>query len=72
MNPDPHAEDQPMSIASKPATILIKRYGRSRFYDTARACYVSTDQLREWSSKGIRFAVIDTETGSDVTHVLLA
>jgi len=61
-----------MSTTAKSAPILVKRYARSRLYDTERGCYVSPDQLREWTSQGIIFAVIDTETGSDITRAFLA
>ena len=61
-----------MSAARKVSSILVKRYARSRLYDTARRCYVSTEQLRQWAAEGVAFAVIDAETGSDVTRVLLA
>ncbi len=52
--------------------ILIRRYGRSRLYDTHHARYVSVEQLRQWVVSGVAFCVIDTETGEDVTRVLLA
>ena len=53
-------------------SILVKRYARSRLYDTANGCYMSVEQLRRWAVDGIVFSVIDAETGSDVTRVLLA
>lgn len=52
--------------------ILVKRYGRSRLYDTRRARYVSLSDLRSWQRRGIAFLVLDAETGEDVTRVLLA
>ena len=52
--------------------ILIKRYARSRLYDPANQRYVTVKQLRDWMTRGIPFVVRDTETGSDVTQVLLA
>jgi polyhydroxyalkanoate synthesis regulator protein len=52
--------------------IVVKRYGRSRLFDTSRLCYVSLDQLRDWADRGVSFAVIDTETGADITRVILA
>lgn len=61
-----------MSAAVKEQFILVKRYARSRFYDTQSHGYVSVDQLREWAAKGVAFSVLDTETGKDVTAVLLA
>lgn len=52
--------------------ILIKRYARSRLYDTSRPRYVTVDELRDWERKGIIFTVVDAETGEDITRVLLA
>jgi len=56
----------------KPEPILVKRYARSRLYDAANRRYVSLEQLRAWAAKRIAFVVMDTETGTDVTRVLLA
>jgi polyhydroxyalkanoate synthesis regulator protein len=54
------------------APVLVKRYARSRLYDTAEGRYVSVDELRQLLSEGIVFRVEDDATGEDVTHVLLA
>ena len=58
---------------------FITRYGRSRVYHPTNGCYVSSDgltgdidDLREWQRKGVAFMVLDTETGADVTRILLA
>jgi polyhydroxyalkanoate synthesis regulator protein len=58
---------------------LITRYGRPRVYHPASGGYVSSeglagdiDDLRQWQREGVAFVVIDTETGADVTRVLLA
>ena len=61
-----------MPAAGNVPSILVKQYARSRLYDTARRCYVSVGQLRQWAADGVAFAVVDAETGSDVTRVLLA
>jgi polyhydroxyalkanoate synthesis regulator protein len=61
-----------MTLDHRTVPILIKRYARSRLYDTARQRYVSIEQLRGWAESGTAFVVIDTETQADVTHVLLA
>ena len=52
--------------------IVVKRYARSRLYDPAGQRYVSLEQLRDWAAEGVAFSVVDTETGEDVTRVLLA
>jgi len=54
------------------APILVKRYSRSRLYDTAECRYVTVDELRQWQCEGIPFYVQDVETGEDVTLVVLA
>jgi polyhydroxyalkanoate synthesis regulator protein len=58
---------------------LITRYGRSRVYHPANGCYVSSDglagdidDLRQWRREGMAFVILDTETGADVTRILLA
>jgi polyhydroxyalkanoate synthesis regulator protein len=51
---------------------LIKRYARTRLYDTQAARYVTISELREWEAKDLGFVVIDAETGDDITQVLLA
>ena len=59
-------------VAARVRSILVRRYARSRLYDTANGCYVSVEQLRRWAVDGVTFSVIDAETGLDVTRVLLA
>ena len=68
----PSVEEALMTAARGVQSILVKRYARSRLYDTANGCYVSVEQLRRWAVDGTAFAVIDAETGADVTRVLLA
>ncbi len=58
--------------APRSEPILVKRYARSRLYDTHHRRYVSVAQLRGWRDAGVVFFVVDTETGDDVTQVLLA
>ena len=50
--------------------ILIKRYGRSRLYHVTAKRYLSLNDLRTWAASGTSF--IDTETGKNVTSVVLA
>ncbi len=61
-----------MSATDAAMPVLVKRYGGGRLYDTAQLRYVSVAQLRGWVAAGVAFAVIDAETGADVTRVLLA
>ena len=59
-------------MSASPEPILIKRYARNRLYDPANQRYVTVAHLREWAAKGLRFLVLDIETGADVTQVLIA
>jgi polyhydroxyalkanoate synthesis regulator protein len=70
-----------LALARKSSTVpveaqimakLIKRYARTRLYDTQGARYVTLADLQEWQTRGLAFTVIDVETGQDVTKVLLA
>ena len=46
-----------MPAASKPRLILVKRYARSRLYDTTHNRYVSVEELRGWLAKRVAFCV---------------
>jgi polyhydroxyalkanoate synthesis regulator protein len=61
-----------MPAASKFRLIVVKRYARSRLYDTTNSRYVSMEQLRRWVAKRVAFCVIDAEDGADITRILLA
>jgi polyhydroxyalkanoate synthesis regulator protein len=60
------------SLRDPGQSILVKRYARSRLYDTVGLRYVTADTIRDWLAGGIAVAVIDAETGEDVTRVRLA
>jgi polyhydroxyalkanoate synthesis regulator protein len=61
-----------MTAIHRDQPIEIKRYGRTRLYDAAKARYRTVEELRDWQAAGIDFVVRETETGADVTRVLLA
>jgi polyhydroxyalkanoate synthesis repressor PhaR len=61
-----------MASSQKPNPILIKRYGGSRLYDTTHSRYLTIEELRQWVAESINFVVMDSETGADVTRLLLA
>jgi polyhydroxyalkanoate synthesis regulator protein len=61
-----------MSAPQKSQRILIKRYERSRLYDAVNQRYVSVEQPWDWAADGVAFVVLDSETGANVTRVLLA
>lgn len=60
-----------MSGKTQDSPILIKRYAHSRLYDTLAARYVTVAELRQWAADNVRFTVVDTETGDDITRVVL-
>ncbi len=51
--------------------IIVRRYARSRLYDTVAGRYLTVDDLRQWLKDGVAFQVRDSETGADITRVLL-
>jgi polyhydroxyalkanoate synthesis repressor PhaR len=55
----------------KPSTILIKKYGNRRLYDTTGSRYVNLDDLAAHIRAGREVRVIDAKTGQDLTRVLL-
>jgi polyhydroxyalkanoate synthesis regulator protein len=62
-----------MPIATpKYPPILVRRYARSRLYDTVAGRYLTVDDLRQWLKEGVSFRMQDSESGADVTRVLLA
>lgn len=61
-----------MSATPQYPSILVKRYARSRPYDTVAGRYLTVGDLRAWAAAGVRFRVVDTETGDDVTQVVIA
>jgi hypothetical protein len=67
-----NAGPSPMKTTPQREPILVKRYARSRLYDTTTAQYLTADDLQQWKETGVAFVVIDTETGDDITRVLLA
>jgi len=52
--------------------ILVKRYARSRLYDTVGARYLTTGDLRDWRARGVAFVVREAESAAEITQVLLA
>ena len=52
--------------------IVVRRCARSRLYDTVAGRYLTVDDLHQWLKGGVAFQVRDSETGEDITRVLLA
>ena len=55
----------------KPSTVLIKKYGNRRLYDTASSRYVNLDDLAAHVRAGKDVRVVDAKTGQDLTRVVL-
>ena len=56
---------------SKPGTIVIKKYGNRRLYDTSGSRYVNLDDIAALIRKGKQLKVLDAKTGEDLTRVTL-
>src|SRR6266571_8366083 len=55
----------------KASTILIKKYGNRRLYDTTSSHYVNLDDLAAHIRAGREVRVVDAKSGQDLTRVLL-
>ena len=55
----------------KPATVVIKKYGNRRLYDTARSRYVNLDDIAGFVREGKEVQVVDAKTGQDLTRLTL-
>ena len=50
---------------------IIKKYTNRRLYDTTESRYVALEDLRKLVADGVRFRVIDTQGGEDITRSIL-
>ena len=55
----------------KPATVIIKKYGNRRLYDTSSSAYVNLEDLAKMVRNGTDVQVVDANTGEDLTRVTL-
>ncbi len=55
----------------KPETVLIKKYGNRRLYDTAGSRYVNLDEIAGLVRQGKEVQVVDAKSGRDLTRVTL-
>ena len=53
------------------ATVLIKKYGNRRLYDTGDSRYVTLDELTAKIRGGADLRVVDAQTGEDLTQATL-
>lgn len=55
----------------KTATVVIKRYGNRRLYNTAASRYVNLDDIAALVREGKEVQIVDAKTGQDLTRVTL-
>ena len=55
----------------KSSTVIIKKYGNRRLYDTAGSRYVNLDDLAALVREGKDVKVVDAKSGQDLTRVTL-
>jgi polyhydroxyalkanoate synthesis repressor PhaR len=55
----------------KSSTVVIRKYGNRRLYDTAGSRYVNLDDLAALVRQGKDVKVVDAKTGKDLTRVTL-
>jgi polyhydroxyalkanoate synthesis repressor PhaR len=55
----------------KSGTVVIKKYGNRRLYDTAESRYVNLDDIAGFVRQGKDVQVVDAKTGQDLTRVTL-
>ena len=55
----------------KPSTVVIKKYGNRRLYDTASSRYVNLDDIAAFIRAGKEIKVVDARSGQDLTRVTL-
>lgn len=51
------AMEGPMPATPKYPPVLVRRYARSRLYDTVARRYLTIDDLRQWGKDGVAFVV---------------
>lgn len=52
-------------------TVIIKKYGNRRLYDTTHSRYINQDEVAEMVRKGHDVQVVDAATGEDLTRLVL-
>ena len=56
---------------SKPAPVVIRKYGNRRLYDPSRSRYVNLDDIAQMIRDGKDVQVVDARTGHNITRVIL-
>jgi polyhydroxyalkanoate synthesis repressor PhaR len=55
----------------KPDSVLIKKYGNRRLYDSSSSKYVNLDDIAGLIREGKDVQIVDAKTGQDLTRVTL-
>lgn len=55
----------------KKPTVVIKKYGNRRLYDTSTSRYINLDEIAALVRNGTDVQVVDAKTGEDLTQVTL-
>ena len=53
-------------------TVVIKKYGNRRLYDTSASRYINLDDIAQMVRNGKDVRVVDAKSGDDLTRVVLA
>jgi polyhydroxyalkanoate synthesis repressor PhaR len=53
------------------ATLVVKKYGNRRLYDTGQSKYITLEELAETVRRGSDVQVLDAKTGQDLTQPTL-
>ena len=56
----------------KPGTVVIKKYGNRRLYDTVASRYVNLDDIARFVRERKELRVVDAKTGQDLSHAYRA
>ena len=55
----------------KTSTVVIRKYGNRRLYDTAASRYINLDDIAAFIRQGQDVQIVDAKTGRDLTRVTL-
>lgn len=58
------------TVMSK-STVVIRKYGNRRLYDTSTSRYINLEQLAGMVRNGTDLKVVDAKSGEDLTHVTM-
>ena len=55
----------------KNSTVVVRKYGNRRLYDTAASRYINLDDIASFIREGKDVQIVDAKTGRDLTRVTL-